>query len=225
MYVKAIMSIMVLLFGSRISAEPITIGIALQGGAESIVWKIEKSDDGIIAGAVKTLQSDGSILERLEITRDGDVIVSRFFSKQYKFTQRIKWTGNSLEVQYTTKNDYLHTMTEGNRSLVPVSAGFIDTMDGQVVGHVDLPKGRIYSSSGSALIRRIEDRIYNYKNGTITTISSDQGVTVLVEQVTPEIVPPTRMTVSGGIKDTDVRVTMLNYCLLPTELRYLFFIP
>lgn len=119
MYVKAIMSIMVLLFGSRISAEPITIGIALQGGAESIVWKIEKSDDGIIAGAVKTLQSDGSILERLEITRDGDVIVSRFFSKQYKFTQRIKWTGNSLEVQYTTKNDYLHTMTEGNRSLIP----------------------------------------------------------------------------------------------------------
>ncbi len=222
---KATAALFLVLIGGCLSAETITIGISLRGGQESIDWTIEKGDDGVVTSAVKTQRSDSSALERLVISKSDSTVNSEYSNNQYHYTQRIRWTGDGLEVQYSTKNDFLKENAEGERSLRPTVSGFVDTINGRVVRRVDLSKGQILDAAGLVLMRRDGDVIYNYELGTRIIISQKGGISELLEQSNTPVVPPTRMTVRGTLGSTSPSVTMLNYCLLPNDLLFLLLMP
>jgi hypothetical protein len=222
---KSTLFFILLLSMGGLYAEEITINITLQDGIGNIEWQIEKSNDGVVIHAVKIQVADGSILASLTTSIDGDTIISEYSNNQYHYTQKIMRSGEDINVQYSTVNNYLKMKTDGFRSLRCTSSGFQDMVDGKLVRQVEILKNRILNAAGEVLMQRIDDTINNYEMETKIFMTRIGNVTELAEQNNSPIVSPAKMRINGTLRNAKQSANMLNYCILPNELRFLFFIP
>ena len=211
------------LIATVLFSDYITIRISPRGGGESIAWTIERDAGGIVVSATKSRVSDNAVIEKLEVVRLDEVFKSEYSSNQYHFRQTIRRTENRLDASYSIKNDSLKKETVGTRTLQQTERGFIDNFDGRTVLCFDVGKQELVDGSGKVLMKRDGDTIFDYGLNSKTKILRSGRSFRIIRASHPTHSPATKVLVIGKLS-MDLKTLMMNYCLLPNNLRFLLFL-
>ena len=201
------------------SAQTISIDVSIYGEYETVKEELQYDTDGMITLYKKTIIPTGEINELITVSKNenGLVVEETSGDKTNVSYITIEENGVKIETQYHGKS------TISQSSVTKVGNELFHVANGKLIYRYDTKEKKVFDGdSGTVILKREGNVLYDRDDVEITLVERKKEYMRIEHQLLPPIMPASIYTIRGDVRGLK-KAFLLNYIILPYDLRYLLF--
>lgn len=202
------------------SAQTISIDVAIYGEYETVKKELVYDSEGMIRQYKKIIIPTGEINELITVTKSKNGLVIEETSKNKTDVRYVTYEGNKLMIE----KHYHNSDKVSHNTISKIGNDIFYTYNREVINRYDSTRKQLFDKNNTLILERKGNILYARKSNEaeITLVERKKEYMRIENQILPPIMPASIYTIRGDVSALK-KAFLLNYIILPFDLRYLLF--